>query len=130
MAQDIPAEPRGAGWRAFAGTLILLAGLFNLVDGLVALTNRHFFANPVLWDNLHGWGWVWIAFGALQVLVGLAIFGGSALASMVGIILAVLNALGQLTFLRAYPVWSVVIIAVDLLIIYGLTAWGAARHRS
>jgi hypothetical protein len=123
-------EPPGSGWRAFAGTMILLSGLFNLLDGIVALTNSRYLVNQLVWSDLKTWGWILVAFGAVELLAGLAIFGGATWATMVGIVVTMLNALGQLAFLRSYPVWSAIIIAIDVLIIYGLTAYGSTRQRS
>lgn len=122
-------EPPGSGWRAFAGTLILLGGIFNLLDGVVALTYKSYLANHLLWSNFTTWGWILVAFGILEVLAGLSIFGGATWAAAFGIVLAALNAVGQLAFLRSYPVWSVIIIAVDLMVIYGLTAYGSTRRQ-
>jgi len=123
-------EPPGSGWRAFAGTMILLSGLFNLLDGIVALTNSRYLVNQLVWSDLKTWGWILVAFGAVELLAGLAIFGGATWATMVGIVVTMLNALGQLAILRSYPVWSAIIIAIDVLIIYGLTAYGSTRQRS
>ena len=127
MAQT---EPVGSGWRAFAGTMIFLSGLFNLLDGIVALTNRHYLVNRLVWSDLRTWGWIMVAFGVVEILAGMAIFGGATWAAMFGIVVSMLNALGQLAFLRSFPVWSTIIIAVDVLIIYGLTAYGSTRHRA
>ncbi|MHB8319731.1 MAG: DUF7144 family membrane protein [Acidimicrobiales bacterium] len=121
-------EPPGSGWRAFAGTLILLGGVFNLLDGVVALTYKSYLSNHLLWSNFATWGWILVVFGLLQVLAGLLIFRGSTWAAAFGIVLVSLNTVGQLAFLRSYPVWSVIIIAVDLMVIYGLTAYGSTRR--
>lgn len=123
-------EPPGTGWRTFAGTMIFLSGLFNLLDGIVAVTNGHYLVNQLVWSNLTTWGWIMVAFGAVEILAGLAIFGGATWAAMFGIVVTMLNALGQLAFLRSFPVWSAIIIGVDILIIYGLTAYGSTRGRS
>ena len=68
-----------------------------------------------------------IAFGAAQVAAGVALFARAFWGSLVGIVLAGFNAIGQLGFLRHYPVWSTIIIAVDVLVIYALTAYGGHR---
>jgi hypothetical protein len=115
------------GMAIFAGTLLLLVGGFNVIYGLVAL-----FKDQVLVATKSGlvafdvttWGWITLLFGIFQICVGLAILAGQTWAIVVGVVLAVLNALEQLAFLQAQPVWSTIIIAVDVLIIYGLTAHG------
>lgn len=120
----------GSGWRAFAGTLILLAGLFNIVDGLVAVYNSHFVSHHVVFGNLDSWAWAIFGLGVLEVLVSLGIFSGKGFAAFLGVILAALNAVGQLMFIRSYPAWSVFVIALDVLVIYGLTVHGTIRRRA
>jgi hypothetical protein len=127
MAVDSPEI--GSGWRAFAGVLILIAGIFNLIDGIVAVADPTYLTDHLIFGDLRSWGWAILAIGAVQFLVGLAIFSGSGLAAFVGVLIAGLNAIGQLLFLRTYPVWSVITIAIDLLIIYGLTAYGHVRRQ-
>jgi hypothetical protein len=118
----------GSGWRAFAGVLILIAGVFNIIDGIVAVFDAKYLTNHLIFGDLKSWGWAILAIGAIQFLTGLAIFSGSGLAAFVGVLIAGLNAIGQLLFLRTYPMWSVITIAIDLLIIYGLTAYGHVRR--
>jgi hypothetical protein len=127
MAVDSPEI--GSGWRAFAGVLILIAGIFNVIDGIVAVFDAKYLTNHLVFGDLRSWGWAILAIGAVQFLVGLAIFSGSGLAAFLGVLIAGLNAIGQLLFLRTYPMWSVITIAIDLLIIYGLTAYGHVRRQ-
>lgn len=126
MAVDSPEI--GSGWRAFAGVLILIAGIFNIIDGIVAVADTKYLTDHVIFGDLTSWGWAILAIGAVQFLVGLAIFAGSGFAAFLGVLIAGLNAIGQLLFLRTYPAWSVITIAIDLLIIYGLTAYGHVRR--
>jgi hypothetical protein len=129
MSVDSPEV--GSGWRAFAGVLILIAGIFNVIDGVVAVFDGKYLTNNLIFGDLRSWGWAMLALGAIQFLTGLAIFSGSGLAAFVGVLIAGLNAIGQLLFLRTYPMWSVITIAIDLLVIYGLTAYGhVRRHRA
>ena len=127
MAVDSPEI--GSGWRAFAGVLILIAGIFNVIDGIVAVFDAKYLTDHLVFGDLRSWGWAILAIGAVQFLVGLAIFSGSGLAAFLGVLIAGLNAIGQLLFLRTYPMWSVITIAIDLLIIYGLTAYGHVRRQ-
>ncbi len=117
-------DVRGGGWLAFAGTLIVLVGAFNLVDGVVAVSKHEYVVDDLLFGDLTAWGWVMIAFGAAQLAAGVAILARAFWGSLVGIVLAGVNAVAQLGFLRHYPVWSTIIIAVDVLVIYALTAYG------
>jgi hypothetical protein len=127
MAVDSPEI--GSGWRAFAGVLILIAGIFNIIDGIVAVFDAKYLTNHLIFGDLRSWGWAILVIGAVQFLVGMAIFSGSGLAAFLGVLIAGLNAIGQLLFLRTYPMWSVITIAIDLLIIYGLTAYGHVRRQ-
>ncbi|HEX4220622.1 MAG TPA: hypothetical protein VHZ02_19775 [Acidimicrobiales bacterium] len=128
MAVDSPEI--GSGWRAFAGVLILIAGIFNIIDGIVAVADAKYLTDRLVFGDLRSWGWAILVIGAVQFLVGLAIFGGRGWAAFLGVLIAGLNAIGQLLFLRTYPMWSVITIAIDLLIIYGLTAYGHVRRRA
>jgi hypothetical protein len=122
VATDL--DDRGFGWRTFAGVLFTLVGIFNFIDGIVAITNAHYLNSHLVFGDLKSWGWTTLILGIIIFLVGLAIIAGQSWAAVVGIILAVLNAIGQLLFLPSYPVWSIIIIAVDVFVIYGLAMYG------
>jgi hypothetical protein len=111
----------------FAGTLLLLVGGFNVIYGLVALLKDQVLvasqAGLVAFD-VTTWGWITLMVGIVQIAVGLGILGGQTWAIVAGVVIAVLNAFNQIAFLPAQPVWSTIIIAVDILIIYGLTVHG------
>lgn len=128
MARSGDDQPSGwVGMAIFAGTLLLLVGGFNVIYGLVAL-----FKDQVLVASAAGlvafdvttWGWITLILGIVQIGVGLGILAGQSWALIMGVIVAVLNAFNQIAFLPAQPVWSTIIIAIDVLIIYGLTAHG------
>ncbi len=117
-------EERGTGWRMFAGVAFTLVGTFNFIDGIVAITNAHYLDSHLVFGDLKSWGWTMLIFGIIVFLVGLAIIAGQSWAAVVGIVLAALDAIGQLLFLPSYPVWSIIIIAVDMFVIYGLAMYG------
>jgi hypothetical protein len=117
-------QERGTGWRTFAGVLLTLVGIFSFIDGIVAIANAHYLNSHLVFGDLRSWGWTILILGAIQFLVGLAILANQEWAAYVGILFAVLNAIGQLLFLPAYPVWSIIIIAVDVFVIYGLAVYG------
>ncbi len=126
----VHAEPRGYGWRTFAGVLIVLVGIFNFIDGIVAISNAHYLNSHLVFGNLNSWGWTILILGVIQFLVGLAIIAGQAWAAYVGIFFAVLNAIGQLLYLPSYPLWSIVIIAIDVIVIYGLAMYGTSPQEA
>ena len=112
-----------SGLLTFAGTLFVLVGAFNVVQGLVALTKDEAFVvtdDGLLFADYTAWGWFFLIFGVIQVLVGFGIYAGRTWARVVGIILAMLNAVGQIAFLVAFPLWALVTIALNVVVIYGL----------
>lgn len=124
---DTETEARADGWRTFAGVLIMLAGLFNVIDGIVAVTDAHYFNSHLVFGDLNSWGWTMLILGIIAFLVGVALLANQTWAAYVGIVLAMLNAIGQLLNLPAFPFWSIIIIAIDVMIIYGLTLYGTMR---
>jgi len=122
----------GSGWLTFAATLLGLAGAFNIIDGIVALSKSKFFtANATyVFSDLRGWGWILLILGILQLVAAFTLWGGSELARWFGIIAASLNAIGQLLFIPAVPFWSLAMFSIDVLIIYGLVAYAGKRLRT
>lgn len=117
-----------AGWVAFIGILMVLAGFFQGLMGLLAVFNSNFFivdAGSLVVFNMTTWGWVHLVIGVLLAAAGFSVLKGHAFGRMVGVILAGLSLIGNLAFLGVSPVWSVVVIALDVLVIYGLTAHGS-----
>jgi hypothetical protein len=116
------------GWAAFAGVIILISGIFSLLQGLVILLGPR--ASYVVVDgslflfDVAGWGWWHVVVGALLTLTAFALFSGATWARVVAVILAVISAAGQLLVMPVQPWWSVIVIAIDVLIIYALTAHG------
>ncbi|MFL6056183.1 MAG: hypothetical protein ACJ72W_25255 [Actinoallomurus sp.] len=113
-----------SGWLTFAGILAIVVGLFNVIDGLVALLRADYYLvtdRDILILNFTAWGWIWLILGAVQIIIGAGIIAGRMWARAVGVILAVLAALGHLVFLRAFPMWSVLVIAFCVIVVYALT---------
>jgi hypothetical protein len=123
--------PKGIGWITFAGIMLGLVGTLNVLDGIVALSRSSFFvANAhYVFSDLHTWGWIVLIIGGFQIIASVGIFAGSELARWFGVATAALNALAQLGFTSAYPFWALALFAVDILIIYGLVAYGGAKLR-
>jgi uncharacterized membrane protein len=119
-------DERGEGWVLFAGILLLTLGVFNMIDGIAAISRAHFFtANAhYVFGDLRAWGWVVLFLGVIQVLVGLGIFARNQLARWTGVAVLALNALAQLFMMPSYPFWALSVFAIDIVAIYGLAAYG------
>jgi hypothetical protein len=120
-------EASGTGWIAFAGTMLILVGCFNVIDGIAAIANSDYLVNQLLFSNLHAWGWFFLIWGAVQIVTGFAIYSGAGWAAIVGVVSAFGNAIAQLSWARAYPVWAIAAIVLDVLVIYGLVVYGGRR---
>ena len=123
-------EDRGLGWVVFAGIMLSIVGILNIVYGIAAIDNANFYAagaNYVITD-LNTWGWFLLGVGAVQFLAAFGIWAGSEWGRWVGIISAGCNAILQMFFIPAFPLLSVSLFAVDILVIYGLVAYGGRRR--
>lgn len=121
------------GWIYFASAMMLLAGSLQAIVGLVAIFKKEFYAvtpNALLAFNVTTWGWVHLALGAVVFAAGLGVLTGKLWARVVGVSLAVLSAVANLAFINAYPVWSVIALIVDVLVIFALTMHGSELKES
>lgn len=123
-AQD---DERGYGWVAFAGVLLMILGTLNFIEGIAAISNSHFFVvnTHYIAGSLNTWGWVVLCIGVVEWVVGLGVFVKNQFSRWVGVIVLALNAIAQLLMIPAYPFWSLSILALDILAIYGLIAYGS-----
>jgi hypothetical protein len=116
------------GWARFAGVILLVSGLFSLIQGIVALVGPDsYFAvseGSLFLFDAQGWGWWNVILGVLLLLTAAALFAGQTWARVVAIVLAILSAIVQLMLIPAQPWWSLIVIAIDVLIIYALTVHG------
>ena len=119
-------DERGYGWVAFAGTLLLILGSLNFIEGLAAVSNSRFFVNNThyILGSLNTWGWIVLCIGVIEWLVGLGVFLKNQFARWVGVFVLGLNSIVQLLMIPAYPFWSLSIFTLDILAIYGLIAYG------
>ena len=118
------------GWLSFAGIVAFVVGVFNVMDGLVALFRNDYYlvtSQDILVFNFTAWGWIWLILGLAQIAIGAGLLAGQQWARPAGVAMAVLVAIGQLAFLRAFPVWSVLVIAMCVLLVYALTAHPRTR---
>ena len=128
----VPVEGDGHGWKIFAGIMVILVGVFNVIDGLRAITNASQITSRFpngnvqlpLTNNVKNWGWLVLIIGVIMILAGFLIFSGNMFGRIVGVTIAGLNAIVQLSYLDHNSFWSFTMILVDILIIYGLVAHG------
>jgi hypothetical protein len=114
----------------FAVALLVTVGIFNLIDGIAAIANSHvFIANAhYVFGDLRVWGWVVLILGVLQVLAAIGILAGNQAARWFAVVVIGLNLVGQMFFIPAYPFWALMIIAVDVVALWGLCAYGSREN--
>jgi hypothetical protein len=109
----------GSGWLLFAAIMLAIVGVLNVIYGIAAIGNSNFFVNDTQYilSGLNTWGWVTLGVGVIQLF-----------ACWLGIIVASASAIAALLSIPAYPFWSLAIFALDIMIIYGLAAYGGQRR--
>ena len=119
-------ETSGDGWVLFAGTMLAMVGTLNVIDGIAAISNSTFFTENARFviSDLNTFGWVVLILGSLQVLAAFGIWARTAGVRWFGVAVASVNAVIQLLFIPAYPFWSLTLFTLDILVIYGLIAYG------
>jgi hypothetical protein len=119
-------DERGSGWVIFAGMLILMAGVMNTIYGIAAIAESSFYvANTrFVFADLKTWGWIVMLIGIVQVLASLGIWARAPWARWTGVAVAAINGIAQLLFIPTYPFLALAIFTLDVLVIYGLIAYG------
>jgi hypothetical protein len=122
-------EPTASGWVAFAGSVLLLLATVNGVYGISAVSNSKFFTQNATYviSDLNTWGWVLIGISVAQGLIALGVLAQARGIRWFGVAIAAVNAVSQLMVMPAYPFWSLVLFALNILVIYGLIVHGARR---
>lgn len=118
-----------SGWAAFAGVILFVIGVFNVLYGLAALLNdsqvlvTNGYDGVIIW-NLTTWGWIHLVIGAIMVATSIGLFTVKEWARVIAIIFCVLSAIAHIGLITAFPLWSILIIVLDVLVIYNLTVKG------
>ena len=114
-----------SGWAFFVGILLFIVGVMNIIWGLKALFNDEALTvgekGLIVWD-ITTWGWIHMILGIVMICTALGLFAGQGWARWVGILFVMINAFGQVAWMATYPIWSILIITLDIIIIYQLTA--------
>ena len=116
-----------AGWTKFAGIMMILIGLFHALAGLSGVLKDDVYAvlpNYVLKFDVTTWGWIHLIGGIVVVLAGFSVWNGAVWARTVGVIIAAASALVSFAWIPLYPIWSIVLIAIDVTVIWALTVHG------
>lgn len=116
------------GWVYFAAYLLIAVGFFQTILGFSALLNDEWLVKvggSLLLLDYTTWGWIHLILGIVAMVVGTGLFSGSSWARILAIILVMFNFFAQFAFLSVYPLWSIIIMVVDLLILYALTVHGS-----
>ena len=129
-----PAPTGWVGWLVYAGIMLILVGSFQAIDGLIALFNDELYVvrpnGLVVNVDYTAWGWVHLLLGIVLIAAGAAVFSGRIWGRTVGVVAATISAVVNFAFIPAYPVWSLLIITVDVLVIYALIAHGGELKES
>ena len=115
----------GSGWVAFAGAYMFVAGAMNMIWGIVALSNKSaFHESGLVWSSLNTWGWIAIVTGTLQVVAGLMILARRFAGQWLGGVLAVVGIFVTFFSAGAYPIWSIIALVANGLVLWAVTAHG------
>jgi hypothetical protein len=121
------------GFVVFAGVLMILIGIFHAIAGLAAIFDDQFYVvgpNYTYDVDVTAWGWIHLILGLVVVGAGYGVFNGAVWARTVGITLALISAVANFFFIPYYPIWSIIIIAIDILIIWALSVYGPRQARA
>jgi len=133
---EISARRTVSGWAVglvvFAASIMIMAGAFQIIAGLAAIFDDQFFVvsrNYVFDLDVTAWGWIHLLLGILLAVAGWGVLSGATWARATGMVLAVISAIDNFFFIPYYPVWSIVVIALDVAVIWALSIWDRGQAR-
>jgi hypothetical protein len=117
-----------SGWVVFAGVMLLIVGVLNVIYGIGAIADSSFFVQDerYILGNLNTWGWVALILGLLQVWAAFSLWSGGLYGRVIAILSAGLSAIAALLSIPAYPLWSLAVFAIDIIIIHQVARYGGA----
>jgi hypothetical protein len=129
QTRTVASSDSWTGWIVFAGFVLIIVGGMDALQGLVGIVkDEYVVATPkgVAIVDVTTWGWATLIWGALLVVAGLGLLAGAGWARWLSIIGVAINAIGQMAFManypQAYPLWNILIVALNILVLYALTA--------
>lgn len=119
-------DEHGFGWLLFAATMLGLAGIFSVIDGIVGLSKSRFYTASAtyVFSDLRTWAWITLIIGVLLIIAAMGVFSGSGFARWFGIAMAGLSAINVFASIQGYPFWSLIVFTLDVLVIYALARYG------
>jgi hypothetical protein len=116
-----------AGWIGFAAVMMLIVGILDFIEGLIAIVRDNYFvltSNQLIVFDTTTWGWITLIWGAVLVLAGLGLWAGSGFARWLTVALCSVNIVGQLAWLggSATSLWTLTILTLSIVVIYALVA--------
>jgi hypothetical protein len=117
---------KGVGRAVFIAVLFLIIGVLNIIYGIAAIGNAHFFDNTqFVFSSLHTWGWITVIIGVIQLTAGISLLGGGGYGRVIGIIAATVGAFESLLSVGGtHPWWSLAIFALCIYVLHGLIIFG------
>ena len=115
------------GFISFAGIVLILAGIFHVIDGIVGLFNNDFYVKTDNWVfkfNVTSWGWIHILLGIIAILAGVGLFSGAIWARTVAVIVAAVSIIANFVWLPYYPWWALLVIVLDFFVIWAVVLHG------
>lgn len=127
------AEPmfRPSGWTVFSAVMLALAGTMGIINGLIAIIHDEVYVvgeEQIVAFDFTAWGWWHLGLGAVVVIAAFALASGALWARILGVMVAFIHAVSQVAFIEAYPFWSLTIIALDAIVIYGCLVHGKETY--
>ena len=127
MARNDDQVTGWTGWVFFAGFMMIIMGALQAISGLTALLNNEWLVvgqERLLLLNFTAWGWIHLLLGIVVLIAGFYVMHGAVWARFIGVVLASLGLIVNLAYVNTYPIWSIAIIVIDILVIYSLTVHG------
>ena len=121
----------GGGWIGFAGVMMILAGMLDVVNGLWAIDHQDQPVDALFFkDNLEAWRWFYVIVGIVLIVAGFAVFNRASWAVMFGVIVALLGAISNMFWIFQYPLASLVLVLINVLVLYALVVYGGRDELS
>jgi hypothetical protein len=127
---SVKAEIQRTTWLQFAALILFLSGALNVIAGLSMIGGSRYVTDKLQFANLDAWGWFFVIWGVLQIIAGVAVMRGERWAVILGIVTSFVNAIAELASSKTFPLWSLALIAANVLVIYGLVQYGGLRRRT